>query len=82
MKLNDLIISKSRFDDFYASRHFGQFIIYVSQLTFFGFDQSPTGISDFFYILILDVRNETNIKSSIRRAFDRTERWANIDSRA
>jgi len=29
MKLNDLIISKSRFDDFYASRHFGQFIIYM-----------------------------------------------------
>ena len=41
MKLNDLIISKSRFDDFYASRHFGQFIIYVSNS---GFDQSPTGI--------------------------------------
>ena len=43
MKLNDLIISKSRFDDFYASRHFGQFIIYVSNF-FSGFDQSPTGI--------------------------------------
>lgn len=57
MKLNNLILSKSRFDDFYGSRHFGQFIIYM-------------------------LRNETNIKSSICRAFDKRERLANTDSRA
>ena len=76
MKLNDLIISKSRFDDFYASRHFGQFIIYVSFLV------STNHRLVLLYSDFLDVGNETNIKSSIRRAFGRTERWTNTDSRA